>query len=106
MSLLAFRAERGGRLSRTPRYLIAIYGERLEPMPELVNKHRIEVLDHGSSRIGENLYRAYAITDPTTIERLTDVGYEVEQLDDVDATAEARRAEVGVRDRFCNRGER
>jgi len=46
-----------------PRYRVAIYGKTYSAMIDLVIKHQIDVLDHGSRKLSEDLYRAYALLD-------------------------------------------
>ncbi len=87
-----------------PRYRVAIFGETYEAMIDLVKIHQITVLDHGSRRLTEHLFRAYAILEPEQIDKLQAEGYKVERFEDVDETAKLRRQDIGVGDRYRDRG--
>lgn len=89
-----------------PRYRVAIYGESYPAMLELINKHKVNVLDHGSRKLNEHLYRAYAILDAIQIKRVETAGYKVERHEDVDETAKQRQGEVGTGDRYRDRRTR
>jgi hypothetical protein len=86
-----------------PRYRVAIYGQSYKSMLDLVNKHRINVLDHGSRKLNDRLYRAYAFLDDPEINRIETAGYRIVRHEDVDQTAKLRQAEVGTGDRYQNR---
>jgi hypothetical protein len=88
------------------RHRVAIYGRSFEQMRDLVLKHHIDVLDHGTRRRGERGFRAFAILDPDALERLRSAGYVVEVFEDVDATGKARQAEVGKGNRYARPTDR
>jgi carboxypeptidase T len=86
-----------------PRYRVAIHGQSPQAMLDLVHKHKVDVLDHGSRKLRDNLYRAYAILDPDQIKALEAAGYQVERHEDVDDNAKIRQREVATGDRYKQR---
>jgi hypothetical protein len=83
-----------------PRYRIVITSKDKEAMLDLVRKHKVQVLDHGSRYSDATGYVAHAIAEPAEIKELKKAGYAVQQLDDVDETGKARQQEVGRGDRY------
>ncbi len=83
-----------------PRYRIVITGKDREAMLDLVRKHKIQVLDHGSRYTESTGYVVHAIAQTAEIRELKKAGYAVQQLDDVDETGKARQKEVGRGDRY------
>ena len=77
------------------RYRVAIYGQNYQSMLDLVNKLRINVLDHGSRKLNDRLYRAYAILDAQQVKQIETAGYRIERYEDVDEIAKLRQEEVG-----------
>jgi len=89
-----------------PRYRIVITSKDREAMLDLVRKHKVQVLDHGSRYSESTGYMVYAIAQTDEIQALKKAGYDVQQLDDVDETGKARQQEVGRGDRYKRPGAR
>jgi hypothetical protein len=83
-----------------PRYRIIITSKDREAMLDLVRKHKVQVLDHGSRYTEASGYVVHAIAQTAEIQELKKAGYAVQQLDDVDKTGKARQQEVGRGDRY------
>jgi len=83
-----------------PRYRIVITSKDREAMLDLVRKHKVQVLDHGSRHTEATGYIVHAIAQTAEIQKLKKAGYAVQQLDDVDKTGRARQQEVGRGDRY------
>jgi hypothetical protein len=81
------------------RYRITISSQSGKAMTDLVLKHKIPVLDHGSRR-GPGGFSVDAIVQEADIQRLRDAGYTVRQHEDVDAIGKERQKEVGRGDRY------
>jgi hypothetical protein len=73
-------------------------------MLDLVRKHRIAVLDHGSQVTDSGQYRVDALLQASDIRRLEQAGYQLEQHEDVDEAGKARQQEVGRGDRYKQPG--
>jgi carboxypeptidase T len=82
------------------RHRIVITGKDREAMLDLVRKHKIGVLDHANRHAESTGYVIHAIAETAEIQELKKAGYEVQQLEDVDATGKARQQEVGRGDRY------
>jgi len=83
---------------------VAITDDSYERMIDLVRKHQVGVLDHGSRQQEDGRYRADAILTAQEIERLEAAGYAIERLDDdVHATGRERQREVGGDDEYVRR---
>jgi hypothetical protein len=87
-----------------PRYRIVITGKDREAMLDLVRKHKVQVLDHGSRYSESTGYLVYAIALTEEIRTLKQFGYDIQQLEDVDETGKARQQEVGRGDRYKHPG--
>lgn len=83
-----------------PRYRITISTQSGQAVTDLVRKHNIQVLDHGTRRSKEGSFIVHAIVEQADIKRLRDAGYTVEQHEDVDETGKARQKEVGRGNRY------
>jgi hypothetical protein len=88
-----------------PRYRITITSEDREAMLDLVRKHKIHVLDHGSGSTPAG-YTAHAIVEQTEIEKLEKAGYKVHRHEDVDEVGKRRQQDVGRGDRYKSSGRR
>lgn len=89
-----------------PNYRITITTKDREAMLDLVRKHKVQVLDHGT-RYSDSLgYSVDAIADSSTIKMLQKAGYQIEQHEDVEKVGKARQSEVGRGDRYKRDGPR
>lgn len=87
-----------------PHYHVAISDDSYERMIDLVRKHQVPVLDHGSRKLEDGSYRADAILTADEIARVEAAGYALERLDeDVHGTARARQEEVSSDDTYVRR---
>src|SRR5512142_1895364 len=82
-----------------PTFHITVRGDR-EDMADLVRVHGVHVLPQTLDEGGSEP-RVDALVDESTIQRLTDAGYRVEQHEDVDEAAREDLAQVGQGDRFA-----
>jgi hypothetical protein len=85
-----------------PRYRITITSRDRELMLDLVRKHRVQVFDHGIRHTAAHGYSVDAIAEPADIERLRNLGYHLQQHEDVDERGKQRQQEVGRGDRYKN----
>ena len=83
-----------------PTIHITVRGDDQEAMADLLRVHDVPVLPQTFKEEGPEL-RVDALVDESTIRRLTDAGYRVEQHEDVEAAAQEDLAEVGQGDRFA-----
>ncbi len=83
-----------------PTFHITVRGDDQEAMADLVRAHGVRVLPQTFVEEGAEL-RVDAVVDESTIQRLTDAGYRVEQHEDVEEAAQEDLAEVGQGDRFA-----
>ena len=82
-----------------PTFHITVRGNDREAMADLVRTHRVHVLPQTFEEGGAEP-RVDALADESTIQRLTDAGYRVEQHEDVEEDVEDL-AQVGQGDRFA-----
>ena len=75
-------------------------GADREAMADLVRVHDVRVLPQTLDQ-GAAEPRVDALADESTIQRLTDAGYRVEQHEDVDETAREDLDQVGQGNRFA-----
>jgi hypothetical protein len=87
-----------------PRYRVTISSRDREAMLDLVRKHKIPVEDHSSHSTPTGEYRVDAILKPAEIHKLEQVGYRVQQHEDVDKVGKERQKEVGRGDRYKHTG--
>lgn len=92
-----------GRPPEEPHYRVAISDDSYERMIDLVRRHQVPVLDHGSRKQEDGRYRADAILTAADIERLEAAGYQVDRFEDVHATGRARQQEVGSEETYVRR---
>lgn len=83
-----------------PRYRITITSKNREAMLDLVRKHKIQVLDHGTRYADAAGYSVDAIAEPADIQKLESEGYTVHRHEDVDELGKVRQQEVGRGDRY------
>jgi hypothetical protein len=83
-----------------PRYRITITSKDRVAMLDLVRKHKIRVFDHGIRHTESTGYSVDAMAEPAEIKKLKNVGYHVQQHEDVDEEGKARQQEVGRGDRY------
>src|SRR4051794_11765565 len=83
-----------------PTFHITVRGADREAMADLVRIHRVRVLPQTLDEGGPEP-RVDALADEPTIRRLADVGYRVEQHEDVDEAAREDLAQVGQGNRFA-----
>ena len=89
-----------------PRYRITITSKDREEMLDLVRKHKVQVLDHGTRFTDSVGYSVDAIAEPADIQKLKSAGYAVQRHEDVDELGKARQKEVGTGDRYKPTGPR
>jgi hypothetical protein len=80
---------------------VTIQGADREAMADLVRAHHVTVFRQTLAE-QSNGYRVGAVADPSTITRLQDAGYQVEQHEDVDETAQDSLRHVGQGNRFLD----
>ncbi len=83
-----------------PTIHITARGDDREAMADLVRVHGVHVLPQTFQEEGSEL-RVDALADESTIQRLTDAGYRVEQHEDVEEAVQDDLAQVGQGDRFA-----
>jgi hypothetical protein len=83
-----------------PTIHITVRGDDREAMADLVRVHGVHVLPQTYEEEGSEL-RVDALADESTIQRLTDAGYRVEQHEDVEEAVQEDLAQVGQGDRFA-----
>jgi hypothetical protein len=83
-----------------PTFHITVRGDDQEAMADLVRVHGVRVLPQTYEVEGSEL-RVDALVDESTIQRLTDAGYRVEQHEDVEEGTQEDLAQVGQGDRFA-----
>jgi hypothetical protein len=83
-----------------PRYRITITSRDREAILDLVRKHKIQVLDHGTSYSDTAGYSVDAIAEPADIQKLESEGFTVHRHEDVDELGKDRQQEVGRGDRY------
>jgi hypothetical protein len=83
-----------------PRYRITITSKDRAMMQDLVRKHQVQVFDHGVRHTEAHGYSVDAIAEPADIERLRNLGYHLQQHEDVDERGQERQREVGRGDRY------
>jgi len=89
-----------------PRYRITIKSKERKAMLDLVRKHKIQILDHGSGSTADGSFQAHALAEPSDIDRLEEAGYEVHRHEDVDEVGKQRQQEVARGDRYKSPGRR
>ena len=85
-----------------PRYRVTISGQGYDAMADLVRLHEVTVLHRTSRHKGRERYTVEAIADDGVIQKLTQLGYEVERHEDVDEVGRQRQQEVGQGNRYTN----
>jgi hypothetical protein len=83
-----------------PTFHITVRGADREAMADLVRVHRVRVLPQTLDESGAQP-QVDALTDESTIQRLTDAGYRVERHEDVDQAAREDLRDVGQGNRFA-----
>jgi hypothetical protein len=83
-----------------PTIHITVRGDDQGAMADLLRVHGVPVLPQTFKEEGSEL-RVDALVDESTIQRLADAGYRVEQHEDVEEAAEEDLTEVGQGDRFA-----
>jgi hypothetical protein len=77
-----------------PRYRITISGPAQAAMIDLIDKHEIEVFDHGIRFTADTGYTVTALATPDEIRKLQQDGYVVVQHEDADEAGKLRQREV------------
>jgi hypothetical protein len=83
-----------------PTFHITVRGADREAMADLVRVHGGRVLPQALDESGAES-RVDALADESTIQRLTDAGYRVEQHEDVDEAAREDLQQIGQGNRFA-----
>ena len=81
-----------------PVFHVTVRGADRAALADLVRVHRVRVLPQ---TLREAEARVDALADESTIQRLTDAGYRVEQHEDVDQAAREDLQQIGQGNRFA-----
>ena len=83
-----------------PTFHITVRGADRAAMADLLRVHDVRVLPQTLDQGAQEL-RVDALADESTIQRLTDAGYRVEQHEDVDEASREDLDQVGQGNRFA-----
>jgi|SRR3954453_14427173 hypothetical protein len=83
-----------------PTFHVTVRGDDRKAMADLVSVHDVRVFPQTFDEGGAEP-RVDALADESTIQRLTDAGYRVEQHEDVEEDVQEDLAQVGQGDRFA-----
>jgi hypothetical protein len=88
------------------KYRVTISNPDNQAMAELVSKHHIPVFDHGIQGDRKTGFKVDAFLDENDIKKLEIAGYKIQRHEDIAEVAKARRKEIGLGDRYKQKGPR